>query len=128
MRTRRYPVVFVVLAALALLAWAPAALAFPIVDAGPGLQPLGFMQSVAENPSTEVWYGGSVAYSGGVSVVGAPGRELYTGAAYINTQRLCRSADAGSAARQVRLASLSGGQWNPRGKADAGGGWAQRAL
>jgi hypothetical protein len=85
MRTRRYSVVFVVLVALALLAGAPAALALPVIDAGPGLQPLGFLQSSAENPSTGDFYGVSVAYSGGVSVVGAPVRGTWTGAAYINT-------------------------------------------
>ena len=74
MRTRRCSIVFVVLVALVLLAGAPAALAFPVIDAGPGLQPLGFLQSFAENPSTNDLYGVSVAYSGGVSVVGAPGQ------------------------------------------------------
>ena len=85
MRTRRCSVVFVVLVALALLAGAPAALAFPVIDAGPGLQPLGFMQSSAENAATNDSYGSSIAYSGGVMVVGAPTREMWSGAAYITT-------------------------------------------
>ena len=85
MRTRRCSAVFVVLVALALLAGAPAALAFPVIDAGPGLQPLGFMQSSAENAAMGDGYGWSIAHSGGVTVVGAPTREMWTGAAYINS-------------------------------------------
>ena len=64
---------------------APAALAFPVIDAGSGLQPLGFMQSSAENAAANDSYGSSVAYSGGVMVVGAPTREMWSGAAYITT-------------------------------------------
>jgi hypothetical protein len=77
--------VFVVLVALVLLAGAPAALAYPVVDAGPGLQPLGLMQSFAEDGATGDMYGISIAYSGGVMVVGAPLREAWTGVAYITT-------------------------------------------
>jgi len=85
MRTRRCSAVFVVLVALVLLAGAPAALAFPVIDAGPGLQPLGFMQSFAEDAATNDGYGWSVAYSGGVMVAGAPTREIWTGGAYVTT-------------------------------------------